>query len=159
LHEADAAVNKVLALAGRDQARDFVDVLHLHEHYLSVGALAWAACGKDPGFTPEFLLDHAGRHTAYAQADIDRLSLREPLSLQVLKQKWLTASDHARGLIGSLPPEEIGCLYLDAEGRPMTPDPTSEGFSKLTRHRGTVHGAWPTVSPYHATSPSRRSRR
>lgn len=150
LHNADAAVNKVLALAGRDEVRDFVDVVHLHERYLSLGALAWAACGKDPGFTPEFLLDHAGRHTAYSQADIDRLSLREPLSLKALKQKWLIAVAEARRLIGSLSPEDIGCLYLEADGRLITPDPTSERFPKLTRHRGTVHGAWPTVSPYDA---------
>ena len=69
LHDADAAVNKVLALAGRDEIRDFVDVLHLHKTYLSLGAMAWAACGKDPGFTPDLLLDHAGRHAAYTGAD------------------------------------------------------------------------------------------
>lgn len=57
LHDADAATNKVLALAGRSEIRDFVDVLHLHDTYLSLGALVWAASGKDPGFTPEFLLD------------------------------------------------------------------------------------------------------
>lgn len=148
LHDADAAVNKILALAGRDEVRDFVDVVYLHEHYLTLGTMAWAACGKDPGFTPEFLLDHAGRHTAYTQADIDRLSLRQPLSLGALKQKWLAALENARKLVGSLPPEEVGCLYLGTEGLPVTPDPASEGFATLTRHWGKMHGAWPTVSPY-----------
>ena len=52
LHHADAAVNKVLALAGRQEVRDFVDVLHLNDTFLQLGALAWAACGKDPGYTP-----------------------------------------------------------------------------------------------------------
>jgi hypothetical protein len=33
LHDADAATNKMLALAGRSEVRDFVDVLHLHETY------------------------------------------------------------------------------------------------------------------------------
>ena len=61
LHDADAATNKVLALAGRSEVRDFVDVVHLHATYLSLGALAWAACGKDPGYTPQFLLDYACR--------------------------------------------------------------------------------------------------
>ena len=72
LHQADAAVNKVLALAGRQEIRNFVDTLHLHDTYLHLAALAWAACGKDPGFTPGFLLDQAGRHVAYTQADVDR---------------------------------------------------------------------------------------
>jgi len=147
LHEADAAVNKVLALAGRQEVRDFVDVLHLHATYLSLGAMAWAACGKDPGFTPEFLLDQTGRHVAYRQTDLDRLSLREPLDLQELKRKWLQALDDARRLVAALPPAELGCLYLDADGIPLTPDPDSPEFPKLTRHKGCIRGAWPTVSP------------
>ena len=65
LHRADAAVNKMLAMAGRVEVRDFVDILHLDAEYLSLGARAWAACGKDPGFNPGFLLDHAAAHTAY----------------------------------------------------------------------------------------------
>lgn len=148
LHEADAAVNKVLALAGRDEVRDFVDVVHLHERYLSLGALAWAACGKDPGFTPEFLLDHASRHAAYTQADLDRLRLREPLSLNTLKQRWLAAMDDARRLLAALPAGDVGCLYLGEDCLPVTPAPESDAFATLARHWGTVHGAWPTVSPY-----------
>jgi hypothetical protein len=57
LHPIDLAVNKVLALAGRDEPRDLLDTLHCHEHVLSLGALVWAAAGKDPGFSPGSLLD------------------------------------------------------------------------------------------------------
>lgn len=146
LHDADAAVNKVLALAGRSEIRDFVDVLHLDGTYLSLGAMAWAACGKDPGFTPEFLLEHAARHTAYTQRDLDRLLLREPIDLGTLKQQWLAALARARMLVAGLPSEDAGCLYLDSDQRPSTPDPSSDAFRMLTRHRGCVRGAWPTVS-------------
>lgn len=149
LHETDAAVNKVLALAGRNEVRDLVDVVYLHKTHLSLGAMAWAACGKDPGFTPEFLLDHAGRHAAYTRTDIDRLSLRDPIDVKDLKQEWLDALQHARRLVAVLPAEEVGCLYLDPKGHtPVTPDPESDAFPQLTRHWGAVHGAWPTVSPY-----------
>lgn len=147
LHDADAAVNKVLALAGRDEIRDFVDVLHLHKTYLSLGALAWAACGKDPGFTPEFLLSHAGRHTAYTQTDLDRLSLRLPLDLRSLKKSWFEALNEARILIPALPPDEIGCLYLGRNQIPATPDTVADTFRTLTRHKGRIRGAWPVVSP------------
>jgi hypothetical protein len=61
LHEVDLAVNKVLALAGRDEPRDFVDVLFIHDRILPLGALCWAAVGKDPGFTPHSLLDRDGK--------------------------------------------------------------------------------------------------
>ena len=136
LHDADAAVNKVLALAGRSEIRDFVDVLHLDDSHLPLGALAWAACGKDPGFTPEFLLDHAARHVAYTQVDLDRLSLREPLDLTVLKRRWLAALERARALVAGLPPDEVGCLYVDADRRPSAPDPASGSFRALIRHAG-----------------------
>jgi hypothetical protein len=145
LHDADAAINKVLALAGRAEIRDFVDILHLHDTTLSLGAMAWAACGKDPGFTPEFLLDHAARHVAYTQADLDRLSLRVPLDLKDLKQRWLMALQEARALFAALPPDEIGCLYLGPGQRPVTPDPSADSFRSWIRHKGSIRGAWPTV--------------
>lgn len=147
LHDADAAVNKVLALAGREEVRDFVDILHLHHTYLSLGALAWAACGKDPGYTPEFLLDHAGRHVAYTQTDLEHLSLREPLDLVSLKRQWLQGREEALRLVTSLPAEELGCLYLKDQ-EPVPPNPSTDDFSSLKRHWGCVRGAWPTVAPY-----------
>ena len=57
LHPVDLAVNKVLALAGRDEARDYVDILFVHERVLRLSALCWAAAGKDPGLTPLSLLE------------------------------------------------------------------------------------------------------
>jgi len=146
LFHADAATNKLLALAGRSEIRDFVDILYLHDNFLSLGALAWAACGKDPGFTPEFLLDHAGRHVSYTQADLDRLELSSPLNLRELKIKWLRAEEEARALISALPASEIGCLYLDRDGAPVPPKPDSSEFSSLIRHSGCLRGAWPVVS-------------
>jgi len=148
LHDADAAVNKVLALAGRSEIRDFVDVLYLDRSYLSLGAMVWAACGKDPGYTPQFLLEQAGRHSAYSQMDLNRLDLREPMDLKDLKQSWLGALDEARKLVCMLPPEELGCLYLDQASNPVTPDPASDAFPSLVRHTGSILGAWPTIVPW-----------
>ncbi len=147
LHDVDVAINKVLALAGRSEVRDYVDVLHLHATLLSLGAMAWAACGKDPGYTPAFLLDQCGRHTACSAADLLRLDLRRPLDPVELKSQWLQAADQARQLAERLPPEELGCLYLDARGQPVTPDPDAAAFPALVRHCGSVGGAWPTFSP------------
>lgn len=148
LHDADAATNKLLAMAGRSEARDFVDILFLHRNYLSLGAVAWAACGKDPGFTPAFLLDQANRHATYYQADLDRLQLRAPLDLKVMKAEWISAREEALALASSLPPEELGCLYLGPDQAPLTPDPASGQFAELKRHRGSARGTWPTASPY-----------
>ena len=59
LHPFDLATNKVLALVGRLEARDWVDVLACDARLQPLGYLAWAACGKDPGFTPGGLLAQA----------------------------------------------------------------------------------------------------
>ena len=135
----------MLAMAGRVEVRDFVDVLHLDAEYLSLGALAWAACGKDPGFTPDFLLDHAAAHTAYRPADLARLHLRVPMELPTMKRQWLKALDRARALVNRLPDLDMGCLYLDEAGSPASPDPSSDRFRTLVRHVGSVGGAWPTA--------------
>jgi hypothetical protein len=146
LHFADAATNKLLALSGRAEPRDFVDAIHLHETYLSLGALAWAAAGKDEGLNPRLILDLADRFARYRQADIDSLHLSQPLSLPELKSQWTQALEAGRQLIERLPAEEIGCLYLHPQSRqPVTPDPDSLALQSLLRHRGSVGGSWPVL--------------
>jgi hypothetical protein len=147
LHDADAAVNKLLALAGRTEARDFVDVLYLHGNYLSLGALAWAAGGKDPGYTPALVLEQVARHVAYTQADIDRLLLAKPLDVAELKGQWICALEKARQLVAALPAGDLGCLYLNHQNEPVTPDPSADDFAERIRHEGCVYGAWPTILP------------
>jgi hypothetical protein len=103
--------------------------------------------GKDPGFTPEFLLDQASRHTAYTQFDLDQLQLQAPLDLKKLKRTWLEALDEALKFVVSLPMHEVGGLYLDQNHSPVNPVPSEPTFSSLLRHTGSVRGAWPSVSP------------
>ena len=114
LHPVDLAVNKVLALAGRDEPRDVLDALHLHQHVLVLGSLCWAACGKDPGFTPLSLLDLLRRRGRVREEDLARLDLAEPIDLHVLKRDWLEALDSVDPFVESRPPGEIGCLYYSA---------------------------------------------
>jgi hypothetical protein len=57
LHPIDLAINKLLAMVGRDEARDYLDIHEAISRILPLGALCWAASGKDPGFTPALLLD------------------------------------------------------------------------------------------------------
>lgn len=122
LHPVDLAVNKVLALAGRDEARDFLDVLYIHDETLSLGALVWAAVGKDPGFTPLSLLELLRRRGRYQPADFERLRLARPVDPTALKTKWLAALEQAERLVKSLPPKEAGCLYYSpSQNRFVTP--------------------------------------
>ena len=141
----DAATNKVLALGGRGELRDYLDVLQLHQRHLSLGALAWAACGKDIGYTPQFIIEEAQRLTHYPASLLASLHLREPVDLVECKKQWLESVREAQNLFNQLPAAEVGCLYLDASGSPVTPDPASPEFPKLRRHFGSVRGAWPVI--------------
>lgn len=146
LHQFDAATNKLLALAARSKARDFVDAIHLDASYVSLGALAWAAAGKDAGLNPIAIIEQANRFARYRQEEIDALHLTAPLSLPELKSRWLDAIERAKSLTKALPAEEVGCAYLDPITRvPVTPDPGSSSFAGLIRHQGTVGGAWPVI--------------
>ena len=141
LHRHDAATNKLLALMGRGEPRDYLDVLFFHEHCLSLGALCWAATGKDPGINPFMLLQECQRTTHFRREQFQDLQLAAPVDLARLKQLWLTAVREAEALLGRLPAEEVGCLYLDGNQQPVTPNPESPEFAKLTRHFGSVRGA------------------
>lgn len=141
----DAATNKILALAGRQKIRDFLDALFIHERQLHLGALVWAAAGKDPGLTPEFILDWALRGNQFRPEDLADVRLEQPFDFVAMKERWVGIVHESRALVASLPAAELGCLYLDASGKPVCPDPTTLGFSKLTRHYGSIKGAWPRI--------------
>ena len=120
-------------------------MLHLHETYLSLGALAWAATGKDPGLSPLFILNELVRTSRYRPEDLAVVELARPVSVGELKQKLLAAVREAEDLLGRLPAVGVGCLDLAAAGRPVTPDPQAPDFAGLRRHFGSLRGSWPRV--------------
>ncbi len=142
LHPVDLAVNKVLALAGRDEARDVVDTLDLHRGLLGLGPLCWAACGKDPGLTPLSLLELLRRRGRVRQEDLARLDLVQPIDLQELKTAWLEALDSVEPFVASRPPEDIGCLYYSAARRAFI-DPRDA--TDAVPHFGRPGGVLPRV--------------
>ncbi len=111
LHPVDLAINKVLALAGRDEPRDFVDILFVHRTILPLGAVVWAAAGKDPGFSPSSLLELLKRRGRYRPEAFDRLHLAQPFDLPSAKTEWLSALESAAQFIAERSPQEVGCLY------------------------------------------------
>ena len=146
LHDADLAVNKVLAGAGRVKIRDYLDLIHLDGSGLTLGALAWAATGKDPGMAPLFVLNELSRNARYYRPeDLREVRLARPVTVQELKVNWFGMMRRARTLVEMLPESEVGCLYLDAEGQVVTPEPEAVGFARLTRHFGSLRGSWPRV--------------
>ncbi len=142
LHPIDLAVNKVLALAGRDEPRDVLDTLHVHRTVLALGPLCWAACGKDPGFTPLSLLELVRRRGRVRPEDLERLDLARPIDLPTLKREWLEALDSVEPFVAALPAEEIGCLYY-SPSRQRFVDPRE--VDDAVPHYGRPGGVLPQV--------------
>lgn len=148
LHEVDLAINKVLTLAGRDEARDFLDILYAQEHILPLGAMVWAAVGKDPGFTPASLLEQLKRRGRCRPEEIERLALATPFDLAEAKATWREALRDADAFVRERPHEEVGCLYYSPRrGRFSVP---SKGRSLeeqgLVTHFGQSGGILPRVA-------------
>jgi Nucleotidyl transferase AbiEii toxin, Type IV TA system len=143
LHLFDMATNKALALAARSVSRDYIDIVALHKTY-PLSAICWAACGKDEGYSPQFLLTMMKRF-----AKIDPAKVREIQAHQIdqisLKKAWIAMSDEAEiemtQLANNFPTTPIGVAFVDASGQPdwIGRDPS------LRVHYPSVRGCWPTV--------------
>lgn len=141
----DAATNKVLAAAGRNVIRDYVDLLEIHQNHLSLGALVWAAAGKDDGLSPSFILEEMSRVQRYSKIEYDEVTWTQPFDRKAMKQVWITALNEGRQLVNeTLLEAPYGCLFLDEGGTPVTP--TAENWSDLKPHYGSVRGCWPRIS-------------
>lgn len=148
LHEVDLALNKVLTLAGRDEARDLVDILYAHKHILPLGAMIWAAVGKDPGFTPASLLEQLKRRGRHQPEEIDRLALATQFDLAEAKTAWRAALSDADDFIRRRPHDEVGCLYYyPSRGCFAAPCPgLSLEEQGLVAHFGQPGGILPRVA-------------
>ena len=143
LHLFDVATNKALALSARTETRDYVDIVELHKTY-PVAAICWAACGKDPGFTPLSALKMMRRFARIDAAELDKIKARD-LNPIALKEAWIAMGDEAETKITALADEQpempIGVAFVDATGRPgwIGDDPT------LRVHAPSMRGCWPVV--------------
>lgn len=141
----DAATNKVLAASGRAEIRDYVDLIALHQNHLSLGALVWAASGKDEGLSPAFILGELSRVQRYPAEAYKGLLLASPADPTALKQTWLRALEEAGVLFETvLAKAPIGCLFLDRAGTPR--HPTAETLSGLKPHFGSLRGSLPRIA-------------
>lgn len=144
LDPVDLAINKILALAGRDEPRDFLDVMHADEKILAIPALIWAACGKDPGFSPDSLLELLQRKGKYRENDFERLRLNTKIDLFNMKERWLSAMQNSKLVFKRLSPDEVGCLYYDLKGKKfIVPSDTID--ESVVPHYATEGGVLPKI--------------
>lgn len=145
LHDLDLAVNKVLAMAGRREPRDFHDVVALIRDGVPMSALAWAGCAKDPGLTPSLVLDECVHNSRYDPDELRAaVATSDPVDPHDMTQTFRMAIRRARDLFETLSLDQAGHLYLDADGRCIAPDPAGVAAGTVTLHPATLGGAWPT---------------
>ena len=150
LHPFDLATSKVLALVGRVEPRDFVDTLTCDRSLQPFGYLAWASCGKDPGFSPVAILDEAARSNRYSDVELRGLDFeREAPDAGDLSRTWHTVLRTAREIVRALPPEEVGRAVLAAGGGLFRDGPKAlrAAFSagEVVFHHGSIRGALPRL--------------
>jgi len=149
LHPFDLATNKVLAMAGRLEPRDWIDLQTCHRALQPLGYLVWAACGKDPAFSPVGLLQEVRRASRYTQAELDLLDFEgSPPNATQLASEWHAMLRQADAICELLPADQAGtCVCLGREELcRATPADLPELLSdeRLWFHAGTIGGAWPS---------------
>jgi len=146
LHVVDLATNKCLALAGRSEVRDILDGLHLNETTISLSAMIWGACGKDPGLTPDLVMSLIRRNARISPESLAIERTVRPIDAVALKKSWLKVLDVTEEDLSKYPPADLGCIYLDQAGKAVGwPEQRKDFADSLQKHFGSVGGAWPTA--------------
>jgi len=150
LHPFDLATNKVLALVGRLEVRDWIDLMTCHDRIQRFGYLAWAAPGKDPGLGPLFILEQAGRSARYTHHDMEKMQFDgPPPDIATLSRGWHAMRNEAIEIVKTLPPRHAGKCVLDHSGKLYTE--TLEQLKKdlasdqVFFHEGAIRGAYPQI--------------
>ena len=149
LHPFDLATNKVLALVGRVEARDWIDTLQCDSAVQPLGYLAWAATGKDPGLAPDAILQEAGRSARYSAVEIAALAFDGPApDASDLSRRWHAALENAVQVVAALPYRNVGQCVL--RGGELFRGDGATLREMLARgeihfHAGSIRGAFPQI--------------
>lgn len=138
---ADLAINKVMAAAGRREVRDIVDVVTLHERFLPLGAVVWAAVEVAPGFTPEGLIAEIRRNSRYPAIAFQEVEATTPIDADDIVTRLRSALAAAEDFVARMPSDKAGRLFLE-DGLPVQPDPSR--ISDYVEHTATRRGHWPS---------------
>ncbi|MXY38830.1 MAG: hypothetical protein F4027_08920 [Rhodospirillaceae bacterium] len=127
LHDADVAVNKVLCAARRNRAaRDAVDLVNIVERYAPLGPLVWAVSGKTLDMAPPATLRGIRTNAfGYAREEVETVRMADGSRMDwrrlrdVLDRALDAAAEYCEY---KAPSEYPGCLFVDADQRPVEAD-------------------------------------
>lgn len=149
LHAFDLATNKILALVGRLEVRDWIDAMQCDQSVQPLGMLVWAACGKDPGWSPSSILEQARRGSRYSRLEIETLDFegRAPDAAD-LSVRWKEMLSTAEQIIDLLPAERVGTCVLDRTDLFQGDEVALRkalGDGTVRFHEGSIGGAFPRI--------------
>lgn len=123
LHQADLAVNKVLAASGRSKARDVADLVAIGRNYCPLGPLVLAAAGKPPNFSPKRTIDEMRRHilTIPAEEFAAVKGLPDDWTAAFIRDEAIHLIDLAEKYVMEAPPDLVGILTVNKDGVPFEP--------------------------------------
>jgi hypothetical protein len=147
LHQADTAINKVLAAAGRSKARDIADLVAIGRDYCPLGPLVLAAAGKPPNFSPRRTIDEIRRHALSIPADEFAAvrGLPPEWSAAFIRDELLRLIEAADRYVMSAPPELTGMLAVGKAGVPIEVSDSNRADAILRK---------PTVEPEVMSAPA-----
>lgn len=121
LHQADLAVNKVLAASGRSKARDIADLIAIGRNYCPLGPLILAAAGKPPNFSPKRTIDEIRRHALSIPADEFTAvkGLPSDWSADFIRDEAIRFIGEAEKYIMTSSPKLVGVLSVDKNELPV----------------------------------------
>lgn len=121
LHQADLAVNKVLAASGRSKARDIADLVAIGHNYCPLGPLVLAAAGKPPNFSPRRTIDEIRRHALSIPAEEFAAvkGLPADWSAEFIRDEALHLIELADKYIMSASPDLLGILAVNKDDVPI----------------------------------------
>jgi hypothetical protein len=135
LHQADLAVNKVLAASGRSKARDIADLVAIARNYCPLGPLVLAAAGKPPNFSPRRTIDEMRRHALSIPAEefLAVKGLPADWSAEFIRDDVIAQLDLADKYIMAASPDLLGVLAVNKDGIPMELPPGKRGNAILRK--------------------------
>lgn len=150
LHPFDLATNKVLALVGRLEPHEWIDVIECDGRLQPLGYLAWAASGKDPGFSPKSILEEAARGARYSEVEIRTLDFAgDAPDAAELSRRWHRILNSAHRVVDALPTAHVGECVLTATSALCHAEPAALADElrkeRIRFHAGSIRGALPDV--------------
>ena len=149
LYPFDLATNKVLALVGRAEVRDWAGRAGVPRASPAARlSQRGPRVARIRGFTPQGILSEAARASRHTDEELSSLAFDGDVpSAADLSRRWQAALRDARAVIEKLPPAHVGEAVItgDAQLFTGTADTLGRAVSAgtIAFHPGAIGGAWP----------------